>query len=235
MSGLGSRCSPRGGRAGLSSPGARLAHEGAGVVVPLGPVDHALVDPDLHADAAEGRGGLGEAVVDVGAQGVEGDAAVLVLLGARHVGASQAAGDADLAALGPALDGVRDGHLDRLAEGPAVLELPRDVLGDDLGVRIGLLDFLDLDLDLLGRDLLELGADALDVRSLDADEDAGASGMDHHRDALGMPDDLHLGDVGALALGYVDDPAAQREILVEGLRVVARVDVPTGLPVLVDA
>jgi putative ABC transport system permease protein len=55
-----------------------------------------------------------------------------VLLGALHVGPAEAPGDADLAALRPALDRVRDRHLDRLAEGSAVLELPgimRDARG----------------------------------------------------------------------------------------------------------
>src|SRR5262249_26340778 len=54
--------------------------------------DLALVDPALDADAAERRAGLVEAVVDVGAQRVQRHAAVGVLLGARHLGAAQAAG-----------------------------------------------------------------------------------------------------------------------------------------------
>jgi hypothetical protein len=214
---------------------ALLAHEHARVLVLVGPVDHALVDPNLDADLSEGSRGLGEAIVDIRAQGVEGDAAVLVLLGAGHVRAAQAAGDAHLAALGPALDRVRHGHLDRLAEGPAVLELPRDVLRDDLGVGIGLLDFLDLDLDFLGRDLLELGAYALDIGSLDADEDAGPRGMDNHGHPLRMADDLNLGYIGSLAFRDLDYPAADMEVLVERLRVIARVDVPPGLPVFIYA
>ena len=132
---------------------------------------------------------------------MEGNATVLVLLGPRHVRSAEAAGNANLAALRAALDRVGDGHLDRLAEGPAVLELPRDVLGHDLGVRIGFLDFLDLDLDFFARDPLQLDPDALDIGALDADEDAGTGGMDHHGHALWVTDDLDFGNVGAFAFG----------------------------------
>ena len=62
--------------------------------------DLAVVDPALDADAAGGGPGLGEAVVDVRAKGVQRHAAVGVALGPRHLGAAQAAGDLDLHALG---------------------------------------------------------------------------------------------------------------------------------------
>src|ERR1700742_3057627 len=49
--------------------------------------DLALEDPYLHADLAVGGGRLGEAVIDVGAQGVQGHAALAVLLAAGDLGA----------------------------------------------------------------------------------------------------------------------------------------------------
>src|SRR5512144_2110746 len=51
---------------------------GSGLRLPLGTgAGHlALVDPDLHADAAEGRAGLVEAVVDVRTERVQGHAAL---------------------------------------------------------------------------------------------------------------------------------------------------------------
>ena len=54
--------------------------------------DVALVDPDLHADAAEGGPGLVEAVVDVRAQRVQRHATLAVELRAAHLGAAEAAG-----------------------------------------------------------------------------------------------------------------------------------------------
>src|SRR5687768_16605972 len=53
--------------------------------------DFAAVDPALDADDAEGRVRLGEAVVDVGAQRVQGQATLQVPLGARDLGAVEAA------------------------------------------------------------------------------------------------------------------------------------------------
>ncbi len=60
-------------------------------------------------------------------------------------------------------------------EGDTALELLGDALGHELRVRVGSLDFLDLDVDFLLGHLLELGADRLDVTALVAD--------DHARDA----------------------------------------------------
>src|SRR5919197_6414986 len=53
--------------------------------------DLALVDPDLHADAAEGRLRLGEAVVDIGADRVQRDAALRVHLRTAHLAAAEPA------------------------------------------------------------------------------------------------------------------------------------------------
>src|SRR5260221_39120 len=73
----------------LTQPGA------GGVALEALGHDLALVDPDLDADPAERRLGLGEAVVDVGAQRVQRHTTLAVLLGARHLGATQAAAAAD--------------------------------------------------------------------------------------------------------------------------------------------
>src|SRR5580700_1984808 len=65
----------------------------------------ALVDPDLHADPAEGRAGLVEAVVDVRAQRVQRHPALAVELRARHLRAAEAARALHPDALGAALHG----------------------------------------------------------------------------------------------------------------------------------
>src|SRR5690606_2936021 len=58
--------------------------------------DLALVDPHLDADDPVGGLRLGEAVVDVGAQGVQRHATFAVPLRTRDLGAVQAAGHVDL-------------------------------------------------------------------------------------------------------------------------------------------
>src|SRR5699024_4112008 len=60
----------------------------------------ALVDPDLDADAPEGRAGLVEAVVDVRAKGVQRHPTLTVELGTGHLGAAETTGALDPDALG---------------------------------------------------------------------------------------------------------------------------------------
>src|SRR5260221_13277570 len=78
-------------------------------------VQLALVDPGLHPDLPEGGLGLGEAVVDVGPQGVEGELAVEVPLGAGDLRPVQAAGDPDLDPAGA----EAKGRVHRLPHGAA--------------------------------------------------------------------------------------------------------------------
>src|SRR5699024_4091517 len=115
--------------------------------------DVALVDPHLHADAAEGGAGLVEAVVDVRPQGVQRHAPLAVELAAAHLGAAEATGDVDPDALhAGALRGLH-----ALAHGTAERdpgrELLGDALGDQLGVGLGALDLEDVQLDLLAGEL----------------------------------------------------------------------------------
>ena len=113
-----------------------------------------------------------------------------------------------------------------LAEGTPVLDLPGDVLADDLGVDLGLLDLLDLDLELLLGQLLHLLGKLLDVGTLGTDDDAGAGRGDHHGDALGLADDLDVGDVGVLDLGACKQALAEDKVLMECVDIVPRIDVP---------
>src|SRR5690606_17948312 len=124
--------------------------------------DVALVDPDLHADAAEGGLRLVQAVVDVRTQRVQRDAAFAGELRAGHLGAAEAA-----RALHPdALDvGLTHGRLDGLAHRATERDTVRELLGDalrhQLGLGLGVLDLEDVQLNLLAGQLLELGADAI--------------------------------------------------------------------------
>ena len=110
--------------------------------------DVALVDPHLHADAAGGGAGLAEAVVDVGAEGVQRHPALAVPLGAGHLGAAEATRALHPDAEGAGLLGVLHGALHGPAEGDAAGELVGDALRDQRRVELGLLDLLDVELDL---------------------------------------------------------------------------------------
>src|SRR5829696_5792453 len=102
--------------------------------------DLALVDPDLDADPAVGRLRLDEAVVDVGADRVQRDAALGVGLGATHLAAAQPARARDLDAVRAGADRGGERALHRAAEGHAVRQLLGDRLGDELRVELGPLD-----------------------------------------------------------------------------------------------
>src|SRR5665213_4280701 len=83
----------------------------------------AFEHPGLHADDAVGGLGLGEAVVDVGAQGVQRHAAFAVPFHAGDFRAAEAAGDVDADALGAEAHGRLHRTLHRAAEGHAALQL----------------------------------------------------------------------------------------------------------------
>src|SRR5690606_4259976 len=137
------------------------AREHRGLALPVAD-DLAVEHPHLDADDAVGGVGAVGAVVDVGAQGLQRHAAVGVPLGARLLGAAEAAGAADLDALGARLHGALHRLLHGAAEREAAFELLGDALRDErrVGVRVRHLLHVDRDgaVDLLG----ELGAQGLD-------------------------------------------------------------------------
>ena len=164
--------------------------------------DVALVDPDLHADAAEGGLGLVEAVVDVRAERVQRHTTLAVELGAAHLGAAEAAGDLDADTLGAGALSALQALAHRAAEGHTGGELLGDALGDELGVGLGVLDLEDVQLDLLARELLEVGADALGLGATTTDHDARTGGVDVDADAV----------TGALDLDARDTRAVERRL-----------------------
>ena len=89
-----------------------------------------------------------------------------------HLGATEAAGEADLDALGAAAHRLLNRVLHRPAVGHAAGDLLGDALGDQARIDLRHLDLFDLQVNLLADLLLEQLADALDVRALLADDDA---------------------------------------------------------------
>ncbi len=189
----------------------------------------ALVDPALDPDPAGGRLRLDEAVVDVGAQRVQRHAAVAVALGARHLGAAEAAGDLDLDPLGARAHRRGQGALHRAAEGDPVLELLGDRLRDQLRVELGALDLADVDLDRLLRDPVQLATQGVDLGAGLADHDPRPRGVDVDRDLAALLDDRDVGEAGVREL--VLDVVADRQVLDQQVGEVALVE-PVRLPVV---
>src|SRR5690606_7205225 len=154
-----------------STAGGTGASGGLGLTLGAGPCDLTLVDPDLHADTAEGRAGLVEPVVDVGTQRVQRDATLTVELGARHLSAVEAAGALDPDALGTGAHRGLDGLAHGTTELHAARQLLSNTLGDELGVDLGVLHLEDVELHLLAGELLELAADAVCLGPTTTDDD----------------------------------------------------------------
>src|SRR5690606_20998750 len=128
---------------------------------------------------------LGEAVVDVRAQGVQRHAAFAVPPRAGDLGAAQAAGDVDLDAQGAQAHRVAHGALHGAAEHDAALQLLGDGLGDQLGVQLRLADLGDVDVRRDAHHLRDLLAQLLDVLAALADHHARTGGVDGHARGLG--------------------------------------------------
>src|SRR5262245_14420483 len=194
--------------------------------------DLAFEDPHLHADDAVG--GPREAVpeVDVGAQGVQRHAALAIPLHARDLGTAQAprAVDADAERAEPQRRLHRPLH--RTPERHAALQLLGDGLGHQRRVDLGLAHLDDVEVNLRGGELGQLGPHLLDVGALLADQHAWPSRVHRHPALLVRAFDHHFGDAAGPAL--FQDVLADRHVLVQQLAVLAAVGVPATVPGAVD-
>src|SRR5262249_953016 len=134
----------------------------------------ALIEPHLDPDLTVGRVRLGKSVIDVGAQGLQRQLPVQVPLRPRDFGAVQTAGHANLDAACAEPERGFHGFSHRAAERHALLELHGDRFGNQLGIELGFLDFLNVDEDLAARPLLDLLFQLVDFGALTPDDDAGA-------------------------------------------------------------
>src|SRR5690606_3257002 len=134
--------------------------------------DFALEDPDLDAAGAESGESGGDAVIDVGAQGVQRHAAFAVPLHARDFRTAEAARAVDTDAFGAQAHRRLHGALHGAAKRDAALELLRDRLGHQLRIELRLADFDDVDDDVAVGQLRNGLAQLLDVGALLADHDA---------------------------------------------------------------
>src|SRR3954453_6060762 len=132
----------------------------------------ALVDPDLHADAAEGGTRLVEAEVDVRPQRVQRDAALAVELRAGHLRATQATRALHPDALRTGLQRRLHGLAHRTTERHAAGQLLSHALRDELRVDLGRLHLEDVEVDVLAGELLQVAKDAVSLSAAATDHDA---------------------------------------------------------------
>src|SRR5699024_7600316 len=82
----------------------------------------------------------GKAVLNVGAQGLQGDGTLMVVLIAGDLAAAQTAAAGDLDALGTSPHGPAHGILHRAAVADALLQLGSNVFSHQLSIHIGVAD-----------------------------------------------------------------------------------------------
>ena len=121
-----------------------------------------------------------------------------VKLRAAHFRATKTAGYLDTNTLGAGALGTLQALAHRPAERHTGTELFGDALGDKLGLGLRVLHLQDVELDLLGRQLLEVGANALGLCAATPDHDAWASGVDVHPNPVTGALDLDARHAGAV-------------------------------------
>src|SRR5690606_34648210 len=156
--------------------------------------DLTLEDPDLDADGAVRRLRRAGGVVDVGARLVGRPPPLAVRLGPRDLGAAQAARYADLDALRAHARCALHRPLHGAAERDSLLQLPRDVVADQLRRNLGPLDLLDVDRRFLAGELRQLVTQLVDLGAALADDDARPPGVHGDGDLARLALNVHQRD-----------------------------------------
>src|SRR4029077_8206890 len=208
---------------------------GHGVILGHGIALHvfALEDPDLDPAGAVGGESGGDAVIDVGAQGVQRHAALAIPLHARDFGTAETAGAIDADAAGAEPHGRLHGALHGAAESDAALELLRDRFSDELRIEFGLADFDDVDHDIAVGELGDMAAQLLDVGALLADHHARTRRVNGDAALLvrALDDDFRHRRL----LELLQQHFADFHVLVQERAVARLAGIPARIPSAVDA
>src|SRR6516225_490851 len=164
--------------------------------------DLALVHPALHADHAVSRARFRETVVDVGAQGMQGQASLQIPLGARDFVAVQTAAYANLNTLAAEAQRRIDSLAHSATEADALLELQRNVLRHQLCVELRLVHFENIDVHVAAGALLDLLLQLVDLSALAADDDARTRSADDDAQLVAWTLDLNRADARRLELVF---------------------------------
>ena len=178
-----------------------------------------FADPAFDTQLAVNSIGLSETVIDFCAEGVERDAAPMILLDPGELGATEASGTTDLDALSAEILGSLESLFHGASKRDAALELESDVFSHELGVGLGMLDLDDIDVDFFAGHAAELFLELIDFSAFAADDDTGASGENGDAATVGgaLDEDLGHGSRLELLLKQLADIAVFSEELAEFL------------------
>src|SRR5581483_3916794 len=217
-------------RAAFAARGARRLDLG---LARLARQDIAFVDPDLDADVAVGRGGFGKAVVNIGAQGVQGNLALAILLAPRHLRSGQPARTDDADAARTQLHRPHDRLAHGALVGDTLLDLLRHRFGHQLRVQVGMAYLLHADVNLLLGQLLQRRLQVVHAFARAPDDDAGLGRVQRDLDTVSGPLDLDARNGGGVeVLLHI---AAYLVVFIQGVGEAAIRKIPFALPVADDA
>src|SRR3984885_9378357 len=193
----------------------------------------ALEDPNL--DAASAISGVrgGHAIIDVGAQSVQGHATLAVPFETGDFRAAETARAVDTDALGAETHRRLHRAFHRPPERTPPLKLLSDRLGDQRRIDLRLANLDDVDRHFRARQLRDLLAQLFDVGALLADDHAWAGGVNVDARLLvrALDDDLR----NRRLLEALGQRLADLHVLVQQLAVFALAGVPARIPGAVDA
>src|SRR5574343_1135940 len=188
-----------------------------------------LVHPHLDADDTIGGVSFRNAVVDVGAQGVQGHTTFAVPFGTGNFSAIQTTRAHDLDALGTQTHGVLHRTLHGAAEHDPLDELLGDGVSDQLSIHFRLANFFDVHMHGHAHDALQISLQLFDVLALLADHNTrtGAENGDAGVLCRTLDDNTAHGGVCQLLLQMSTD----LEVFVQHLGEVGASGKPAGAPV----
>ena len=121
---------------------------------------------------------LSGAVVNVSTDGLQRNGALVIGLASCDFCAAQTAGNTGLDPLCAQTHSTTDGLLHCTSEGNTVLQIQRNLLSNQLSIHIRLLNFNDVDSNLLLHHSFQLPAELLDFCAASADYNAGLCAVD---------------------------------------------------------
>src|SRR5690606_19342378 len=195
--------------------------------------DLTLVDPDLHTTGAIGRLRCRHAIVDIGAKRMQRHPALAIPFGARNFCTAKTSRTVDADAAGAKAHRRLHRPLHRTAERHTTFELLGDILGNQRRVDLGLAHFNNVEMHFRARDLANVPAKLLDIRTLLADNDTGASRVDRYAALLVRTLDHDLRNTSLLQL--IVEKLANLEVFMQQLTIFMATSKPARVPCAVDA
>jgi len=206
---------------------------GLGWFTPFGRQNIAFINPDFDADDTKGGVRFRQTIVDISAQGVQGDFPLDFFLGASDFRSTQPPANHDANAFCIGAHGFLHCLLHGAAEGDALLQLFRDTAPDQVGIEFGLANLQDVETHALLGFLLKRGTQSIDLFATLANDDTRFGGMNNDRDLVcGGALDLDTRDSRVRQLFL--DHLTQFEILREKILIIT-LSVPARLPAFYDA